>query len=187
MGSKYFQHGIASSSVDRFDASSTPLSATTANAPRSNALSNKLTSILSASYTDFEIRDGLETLDKREIKNTPDTRRRLRLDVQKEVIECNGDIIKDFGAVAEVRLLLWGHYQSDGQRSNLSASVQSLPVSTDAVKICAGTSRLRIKRRLLCCKKLPRSCPRSRKWRQGNSYSTHFKSTSSSRTKISRS
>ncbi|KAI9874276.1 MAG: Golgi transport complex subunit 6, partial [Pleopsidium flavum] len=87
--------------LDRFDASSTPLSPTTVNAPRSSALSNKLTSVLSASYTDFEIRDALETLDRRGIKNTPETRRRLRLDVQKEVIECNGDIIKDFGAVAE--------------------------------------------------------------------------------------
>lgn len=77
---------------------------TVSSAPqRSNALSNKLSSILSASYADSEIRDALRTLDERQIKNTPETRRAIRLDVQKEVIERNGDIIKDFGHVAEVR------------------------------------------------------------------------------------
>ena len=71
-------------------------------APRSSALSNKLTSVLSTSYTDPEIRDALETLDKRGIKNSAETRRGLRLNLQREVIECNGDIIRDFGTVAEV-------------------------------------------------------------------------------------
>ena len=70
---------------------------------RSNALSNKLTSVLSASYADSEIRDALRILDQKETKNTAETRRRLRLDVHKEVIERNGDIVRDFGQVAEVR------------------------------------------------------------------------------------
>ncbi len=70
---------------------------------RSNALSNKLTSVLSASYADLEIRDALQTLDARRVRNTAETRRRLRLDSQKEVIEHNGNIIKDFGHFAEVR------------------------------------------------------------------------------------
>ncbi|KAI9863459.1 MAG: Golgi transport complex subunit 6 [Vezdaea acicularis] len=68
---------------------------------RSNALSSKLTSILSASYADLEIRDALDTLDERKIETTPETRRQFRLDVQKEVINCNADIIGEFGAVAE--------------------------------------------------------------------------------------
>lgn len=106
--SNYFQHGATSSSVDRFDTSSTPLSPNTTNAPRSSAFSNKLTSVLSASYTDFDIRDALETLDRRGVKNTPETRRQLRLDVQKEVIECNGAVIKDFGVVAEVGSMVLG-------------------------------------------------------------------------------
>ena len=75
---------------------------TSAPSQRSNALSNKLNNVLSASYADSEIRDALRTLDERRIRNTAETRRRLRLDVQKEVIDQNGDIIKNFGHVAEV-------------------------------------------------------------------------------------
>lgn len=67
-----------------------------------NALSARITSVLSASYADLEIRHALETLDERGIQNTAETRRQLRLDVQREVIECNGEIVRDFGAVAEV-------------------------------------------------------------------------------------
>lgn len=70
---------------------------------RSNALSNKLSSVLSASYADSEIRDALRSLDEREIRNTPEMRRRLRIDVQKEVIQRNGVIVQEFGRVAEVR------------------------------------------------------------------------------------
>lgn len=71
-------------------------------APRTSALSNRLTSVLSASYADSDIRDALDTLDIRGTRNTPETRRQLRLDVQKEVINCNGEIVEDFGKVAEV-------------------------------------------------------------------------------------
>ncbi|KAL2002453.1 hypothetical protein VTN02DRAFT_6761 [Thermoascus thermophilus] len=68
---------------------------------RSSALYNRITSVLSASYADSDIRDALETLDLRGVHNTADTRRQLRLDVQKEVIDCNGEIVQDFGKVAE--------------------------------------------------------------------------------------
>ena len=67
-----------------------------------SALSSRITSVLSASYADLEIRDALETLDARGVRNTAETRRQIRLDVQKEVIQCNGEIVKDFGEVAEV-------------------------------------------------------------------------------------
>ena len=70
---------------------------------KSHALSNRLTSILSTSFADGELRDALRILDEKEFKNTSEARRWLRLDAQKEVIECNSDIIKDFGQVAEVR------------------------------------------------------------------------------------
>ena len=73
---------------------------------KTNALSNKITSVLSASYADSEIRDGLSTLDNRKIQNNAETRRGLRLDIQKEVIRHNGDIVRDFGQIAEVRLAL---------------------------------------------------------------------------------
>lgn len=95
------------SSVELDNASwpvSSLLSSANATAPRSSALSNKLTSVLSTSYTDPESRDALEALDGRGVKNSAETRRRLRLNLQREVIECNGDIVKDFGAVAEVGL-----------------------------------------------------------------------------------
>lgn len=58
--------------------------------------------MLSASYADLEIRDALDTLDSRGVRNTAETRRQLRLEVQKEVIQCNGEVVKDFGQVAEV-------------------------------------------------------------------------------------
>ena len=75
-----------------------------ASAPqKSNALANKISAVLSASYADSEIREALRTLDEKNIKNSTETRRSLRLDAQKEVIERNGDIVKDFGHVAEVR------------------------------------------------------------------------------------
>jgi hypothetical protein len=74
-------------------------------APRTSALSNRLTSVLSASYADSDIRDALETLDERGTRNTAETRRQLRLEVQKEVINCNGEIVEDFGRVAEVGMV----------------------------------------------------------------------------------
>lgn len=40
-------------------------------------------------------------LDERGLQNTAETRRNLRLDVQQELIECNGEIVEDFGKVAE--------------------------------------------------------------------------------------
>ncbi len=71
---------------------------------RNHNLSNKLTSVLSASYADSEIREALRQLDATHFQNTSEVRRGLRFDVQKEVIDCNSRIIDDFGAVAEVRL-----------------------------------------------------------------------------------
>ncbi|PLB50224.1 oligomeric Golgi complex subunit 6 [Aspergillus steynii IBT 23096] len=68
---------------------------------RSNALSNRLTSVLSASYADSDIRDALETLSLRGVHNTAEVRRQLRLDVQKEVVDSNAEIVRDFGKVAE--------------------------------------------------------------------------------------
>ena len=69
---------------------------------RASIYTNRLTSILSASYADTDIRNALRTFDKTETQNTSALRRRLRLDVQKEVIQCNAEIINDFGGVAQV-------------------------------------------------------------------------------------
>lgn len=67
-----------------------------------NPLSSKVTSVLSTSYADSEFRDALALLDSRGLQNTAETRRRLRLDLQKEVIDSNGQIINEFGRVADV-------------------------------------------------------------------------------------
>ena len=69
---------------------------------RNTALTAKVNSVLSASYADFEIKDALQLLDERGVKNTAETRRRLRLDIQKDVIESNGLVVQEFGHVAEV-------------------------------------------------------------------------------------
>lgn len=67
-------------------------------------MANKVGNILASSYADLEIRDALETLDARGAQNTPETRRNLRLDVQKEIIHSNAEIVDDFGVVAKVCL-----------------------------------------------------------------------------------
>lgn len=104
MASSYFQDRIRSPSELSSPSDSIPPTPTGAG-PRSSALSSRITSVLSTSYADLEIRDALETLDSRKIQNTAETRRQLRIDVQKEVIQCNAEIVKDFGAVAEVVIL----------------------------------------------------------------------------------
>jgi conserved oligomeric Golgi complex subunit 6 len=101
-----------------------PTSPTSPQALRNNPLSSKVTTVLSASYADSDIRDALALLDSRGLDNNSETRRQLRLNVQKEVIDCNGDIIREFGRVAEVGcsqfnfvLILTGFYSN----SNASA------------------------------------------------------------------
>ena len=94
-GTQSYPNDFFESLDDNLTVSSTP--------QRSNALSNKLSSVLSASYADTDIRDALRSLDEKKIRNTAETRRKLRLDVQKEVIQRNGAIVHEFGHVAEVR------------------------------------------------------------------------------------
>lgn len=99
MSVSYFQERGTAASADALSPA-TPTSGTASRG--ANALSSRITSVLSASYADLEIRDALETLDSRGVRNTAETRRQIRLDVQKEVIQCNGEIVKDFGEVAAV-------------------------------------------------------------------------------------
>lgn len=65
-------------------------------------LTSKVTSVLSTTHSDTEFRDALNLLDERGIQNDAETRRRVRLDLQKEVIDSNGEVIAEFGRVAEV-------------------------------------------------------------------------------------
>lgn len=94
---------------------------------KSNALQSRITSVLSASYADLEIRDALEMLDARHVHNTAETRRNLRLDAQKELIECNGDVIRDFGQVAEVNCLFRFHMIKSGAEWWYSNSNELVP------------------------------------------------------------
>lgn len=84
-----------------------PLSPQTPSAASSarglNPLSSKVSTVLSTSYADSEFRDALSLLDDRGVGNKPRLRRQLRLDLQKEVIDSNGEIINEFGRVVEVR------------------------------------------------------------------------------------
>jgi hypothetical protein len=101
MASDYFITRRPSGVSDGLEAPPSPTSSSS-QASRSNPLSAKVTSVLSASYADSDIRDALKLLDQRNLQNSSETRRQIRLDVQKEVIESNGDIIREFGHVAEV-------------------------------------------------------------------------------------
>lgn len=109
MASDYLQKRAISPATDGLSTPMTSQFTNTPVAPRSNALSSKVSSLLSASYADLEIRDALNLIDERNIENNAGTRRQLRLDVQREVIESNGAVIREFGHVAEVRASPTGH------------------------------------------------------------------------------
>lgn len=67
-------------------------------------LASRITSILSTSYADSDIKDALDLLDKQGLKNTAAVRRQLGFNVQKEVLVSNGEIIHEFGHVARVSI-----------------------------------------------------------------------------------
>lgn len=96
MTNSYFSEGKVGGSLD---ALSPP--ALAAPGARPSALSSRITSVLSASYSDLEIRDALGILDSRGFKNTSESRRRLRLDIQEEVIQRNAEVLRDFKGLAD--------------------------------------------------------------------------------------
>ncbi|PWW80573.1 hypothetical protein C7212DRAFT_308457 [Tuber magnatum] len=62
----------------------------------------RLSAVLSASYSDAEIRNALQVLDSRFTENSTDSRRQLRVDVQAEVIRSNAHIVREFSKISEV-------------------------------------------------------------------------------------
>ena len=123
--------------------------------PRANALSSKISSVLSASYADLEIRDALETLEARQITNTADTRRNLRLDVQKEILSCNGEIVQDFGHVAK-QLQSVGAALANLQktcaemRKHISAArVETAPILDEASTLTRQKEQVELKQQML--------------------------------------
>ncbi|CAN8104987.1 unnamed protein product [Discula destructiva] len=87
-----------------------------------NAFSSKVTAVLAASYADADFKDALSLLDQRGIVNSAATRRQLRLKLQKEVIESNGDIIAEFGKVSD-------------QLRRIGATLSRLNRSYDEIKL----------------------------------------------------
>lgn len=65
-------------------------------------LSSKVTAVLSTSYSDAEFRDVVNLIDSRKVQNDGRTRRQLRTELTKEVIDRNGEVLDEFGKVAEV-------------------------------------------------------------------------------------
>ncbi|PVH99056.1 oligomeric Golgi complex subunit 6 [Periconia macrospinosa] len=120
-----------------------------------NALSARITSVLSASYADLEIRDALETLDARQIQNTAETRRQLRLDVQREVVRCNGDIVKDFGQVAQQLRRIGSAISNlnsfcDEMRTHIAeANRDTSPVLQEATSLIGQRSQIEAKQHIL--------------------------------------
>ncbi|KAL9625109.1 MAG: hypothetical protein Q9160_000838 [Pyrenula sp. 1 TL-2023] len=115
------------------DVEQSGLTPTAGLAGRSNAFTNKLTSVLSVSYADSDTRDALEILDGKHVSNTAETRRRLRLDAQKEVIDCNGAVVRDFGKVADVS----------------SARKESVPMLEEAATFTAQNETVKAKQDIL--------------------------------------
>ncbi|CAK4034292.1 Conserved oligomeric Golgi complex subunit 6 [Lecanosticta acicola] len=101
MADSYFNGRVGSPVTETGPSLLSPTTPASGAAARSNALQNRITSVLSASYADLEIRDALSILDERGLQNTAEARRNFRLDVQGELIQCNGEIVQDFGKVAE--------------------------------------------------------------------------------------
>ena len=100
MTSTYFEE-VIESPHDGTATSSTPFGSASSSA-KASAISGKITTLLSSSFADADIRDALAILDARGVKNNAETRRNLRQDAQKEIIDCNAEIVADFGTVAEV-------------------------------------------------------------------------------------
>ncbi|KFZ10000.1 hypothetical protein V501_05386 [Pseudogymnoascus sp. VKM F-4519 (FW-2642)] len=133
-----------------------PALSSTGQAPiRSNALSSKVNSVLSASYADLEIRDALQLLDERGVENTVETRRQLRLDIQKDVIDSNGLVIKEFGHVAEQLRRIGQSIANLNQgceemRRHITAAHQeTAPVLDEASDLMARKKDVEMKQKLL--------------------------------------
>lgn len=62
----------------------------------------KVASVLSTSYSDNHFRDAIFLADERLSRGSAKTRRLLRLDLLREAIDCNGEIIEEMGSVVEV-------------------------------------------------------------------------------------
>ncbi|KAJ8611461.1 hypothetical protein MRB53_037980 [Persea americana] len=121
MSTSYFNERILSPTHQAQSSLLSPDAASPSEGPRTNALQTRITNVLSASYADLDIRDALTILDDRDVNNTAETRRHLRLDVQEELIQCNGEIVSDFSKVA-------------AQLKRVGTAIDSLKMSCTAMR-----------------------------------------------------
>ncbi|CAD6564789.1 MAG: Golgi transport complex subunit 6 [Alectoria sarmentosa] len=146
-GTQLYGDDLSGTLDERLIISSTP--------QRSNALSNKFSGVLSASYADSEIRDALHSLDENEIKNTAETRRRLKLNVQKQVIQRNGVVVQEYGNVAEQLKRIGATINSltaccEVMRQHVTAARhENAPVLEEASTLLVQKQELETKKQLL--------------------------------------
>ncbi|KAF4463724.1 oligomeric Golgi complex subunit 6 [Fusarium albosuccineum] len=118
-------------------------------------LASKVTSVLSTTHSDTEFRDALTLLDQRGIQNDAETRRRVRLDLQKEVIDSNGEVIAEFGRVAEqlrrikttIEKLNSGY--EDMKSQVVAAHKQTTPALSEASSLLEQRRQVEVKQELL--------------------------------------
>ncbi|KAF4976090.1 hypothetical protein FZEAL_7200 [Fusarium zealandicum] len=118
-------------------------------------LASKVTSVLSTTHSDTEFRDALSLLDQRGIQNDAETRRRVRLDLQKEVIDSNGEVIAEFGRVAEqlrrikttIDKLNSGYEDMKSQVA--AAHKQTMPALSEASSLLEQRRQVEVKQDLL--------------------------------------
>ncbi|UPK90189.1 hypothetical protein LCI18_001124 [Fusarium solani-melongenae] len=118
-------------------------------------LASKVTSVLSTTHSDTEFRDALSLLDQRGIQNDAETRRRVRLDLQKEVIDSNGEVIAEFGRVAEqlrrikttIDKLNSGY--EDMKSQVVAAHKQTTPALSEASSLLEQRRQVEVKQDLL--------------------------------------
>jgi hypothetical protein len=155
MSTSYLQDRAGSASLHTPGTTSSPRSPPTPSAPRSNALQNRITAVLSASYADLEIRDALAVFDDRKLANTAEGRRNLRVDVQEELIQCNGEIVQDFGQVAQQLKRIGAAISSlndscaEMRKQITAANRETGPMLDEAKVILDGKAEVEGKKRLL--------------------------------------
>ncbi|KAG5929687.1 hypothetical protein E4U42_005017 [Claviceps africana] len=121
----------------------------------SNSLPSKLVSVLSMSFSDPEFRETLSLLDQRHLLNNATNRRQIRLDLQKDVAECNGLVIDQFGRVAEqllhVKAVLDTLNTEYGDMKSLAEMAQNetSPILQDAIVLLKERELLDNKQNIL--------------------------------------
>ncbi|PTD01898.1 Conserved oligomeric Golgi complex subunit 6 [Fusarium culmorum] len=118
-------------------------------------LTSKVTSVLSTTHSDAEFRDALSLLDERGVRNDAESRRRVRLDLQREVIDSNGEVIAEFGRVAEQlrRIKTTIDKLNNGYETMKSQVVeahrQTLPALSESSSLLEQKRRVEVKQELL--------------------------------------